>query len=93
VELPERLLALLAAAGPVTRVHGGVPPGALVRSVLSIARSEPDLELVDLIPLRFGPLPLRYREELLQALAGGNRLRFVHGGIISRRRVFLCANR
>jgi hypothetical protein len=34
--------------------------------------------------LGFGSLPLGYREQLLQALAGGNGLlRGVHGGIIA----------
>src|SRR5439155_8904376 len=59
-----------------------VPPGALLRIVRSIARSELDFKLVELVPLSVGTLPLRYREQLLQALAGGNRLGPVHGGII-----------
>ena len=89
VELPERPLALWAAAGRgMTRGYSyrGVPPGALLRSLLSIARSELDLKLVDLFPLGFGSLRLRNREEPLQALAGGNRLRCIYGGIILRHR-------
>src|SRR6267378_5090834 len=79
---PASILAVWAAAGPgIAGVVGRVPP-ALVRSVLSIARSELDFELVQLVPLGVGALPLRYREQLLKALAGGNRLGPVHGGII-----------
>jgi hypothetical protein len=33
-----------------------------------VYRRERDFEFVDLIPLSFGTLPLRYRKELLQAL-------------------------
>ncbi len=77
----------------MTRGHGGVPPRALLRSLLlPIARSQPDLELVDLIPFGFGSLPLRYREKRLQALAGENRLRCIHGGIVSRDKgAYTCA--
>src|SRR6266480_3992615 len=79
---PASILAVWTAAGPwIAGVVGRVPP-ALVRSVLSIARSELDFELVELVPLSVGALPLRYREQLLKALAGGNRLGPVHGGII-----------
>ena len=72
-------------AGPgMTRGVGHVPPGALVRSLLAIARGELDFKLVDLVPLGFGSLALRYREQLLQALTRGNGLlRRVHGGIIA----------
>src|SRR5882762_2048156 len=76
---PASILAVWAAAGPgIAGVVGRVPP-ALVRSVLSIARRELDCELVQLVPLGVGTLPLRYREQLLKALAGGNRLGPVHG--------------
>jgi hypothetical protein len=64
--------------------HLGIAPGVVRILVLSIARSEPDLELVDLVPLGFGALPLGYREKLLQTLAGGNRL-LIHDAIISHR--------
>src|SRR6266568_2790957 len=81
---PATLLAVRVAAGPgMTRGVGDVPPGALVRSLLPIARSELDFKLIDLVPLGLGSLPLRYREQFLQALAGGNGLlRCVHGAII-----------
>src|SRR5260370_39452415 len=81
---PATVLAVRAAAGlGIARGDRGVPPGTLPRSLLSIARSELDLELVDLVPLSVGSLPLRYREQLLQALTGGNSLGGrVHGGII-----------
>jgi len=82
-ELPP---ALRAATGlGLTRGVGDIPPRALLlRSLRPIARSELDFKLVELIPLRFGPPRLRYREELLQALTRGSRLRRIHGG------VFLC---
>ena len=68
----------------MTRGRGDVPPGALLRSLLPIARGELDFKLIDLVPLGFGSLPLRYREQLLQALTRGNGLlRGVHGGIIA----------
>src|SRR6267142_4760144 len=81
---PAAVLAVGAAAGlGIARGDRGVPPGTLPRRVLSIARSELDLALVDLVPLSVGSLPLRYREQLLQALTGGNGLGGrVHGGII-----------
>jgi hypothetical protein len=85
VEFPEGLLAWCAATGlGMIPGVGSVPPHALLRSLLSIARSELDFKLVDLIPLGFASLPFRYREELLQALTRGNRLRCIHGGIFSR---------
>src|SRR3989442_914905 len=81
---PAALLAVRVAAGPgVPRGRGSVPPGALLRCVLSIARSELDFKLIELVPLGFGSLPLRDREQFLQALTGGNGLlRGIHGGII-----------
>lgn len=62
---------------------GSVPPGILLRSTLPISGGQHDLELVELIPVGVGPVPLRNRQKLLQAGAGGNGWRFVHGGIIS----------
>jgi hypothetical protein len=71
------------AAGP-PRYRRGVPPGAMLRRLLPIARSELDFKLIELVPLGFGSLPLRYREQFLQALTGGNGLlRGIHGGIIA----------
>jgi hypothetical protein len=80
---PASILAVLAAAGPGIAGGGrGVPPGAVLRILLAITRSELDFKLVELVPLSVGTLPLRYREQLLKALPGGNRLGPVHGGII-----------
>jgi hypothetical protein len=62
---------------------GSVPPGILLRSALPIAGGQHDLELIELIPLGIGPLPLWNRQERLQAGTGGNRWRFIHGAIIS----------
>ncbi|TMH39568.1 MAG: hypothetical protein E6H56_11680 [Betaproteobacteria bacterium] len=76
---PASILPVWTAAGPwIAGVARGVPP-ALLRSVLSISRSELDFKLIELVPLSVGTLPLRYREQLLEALAGGNRLGPVHG--------------
>src|ERR1700716_923750 len=58
---PAALLAMRVAAGP-PRCRGDVPPGALLRCLLSIARSELDFKLIELVPLGFGSLPFRYRE-------------------------------
>jgi hypothetical protein len=55
----------------------------LIRSSLSISGSQHDLELIQLIPLGVGPLSLWNRQKSLQASTGGNRLRFIHGRIIS----------
>src|SRR5438309_2300797 len=80
---PASILPVWAAAGPgIAGIVRGVPPAALLRTVLSIARSELDFKLIELVPLSVGALPLRYGEQLLQALAGGNRLGPVHGRII-----------
>src|SRR5207248_8178427 len=77
---PASILPVRAAAGPgIAGIVRSVPPGALVRGILAIARGELDLKLVELVPLSVGTLPLRYREQLLKALAGGNRLGPVHG--------------
>jgi len=56
----------------------------LIRRTLAVAGGEHDLELVKLVPLLVGPLPLGNGQERLQAGAGGIVwLLFVHGGIIS----------
>jgi hypothetical protein len=85
VELPRRSLAVvLPSAGlgmPARRV--AVPPNVLIRSPLSIAGCQHDLELIDLVPLGVGPLSLWNGQKSLQASTGGRRLRFVHGRIIS----------
>src|SRR5882672_2848679 len=65
---PATFLAVRVAAGPgMTRGVGAVPAVALLRSLLSIAGRELDFKLIELVPLGFGSLPLRYREQLLQA--------------------------
>jgi len=84
VELPHRLFTVWPAAGSgLTAGCSAVPPNALLRSSLSISGSQHDLELIELIPLGIGPLSVRNRQERLQANTGGNRLRVIHGGIIS----------
>jgi len=85
VELPPLpLTVVLPAAGfGLTAGCSAVPPNVLIRSSLSIAGCQHDLELIDLIPLGVGPLSLGNRQKSLQASAGGNRLRFIHGRIIS----------
>ena len=74
----------LAAAGPVLPAVALDIAAAWVRRALPIPRSQHDLELVELIPLGIGPLPLGNGKKRLQAGARGRWLRFVHGGIISR---------
>jgi len=60
------ILAVWAAAGPgIAGVVRGVPPGALLRIVRSITRSELDFKLVELVPLSVGALSLWYGEQLL----------------------------
>jgi hypothetical protein len=85
VEFSHRPLTMMrptAGSGVAARC-GSVPPGVLLRGALSISSGQHDLELIELIPLGIGPLPLRNRQKRLQASARGNRLRFIHGGIIS----------
>jgi hypothetical protein len=61
---------------------GGVPLRAGLRRVLSIAGSQLNFKVIDFSPLSFCSLAVRYSQKPLQALAGGNRLRRVHVGII-----------
>jgi hypothetical protein len=76
---------MLPAAGPGLPATGrrSVSLGILLRSSLPISGSKHDLELIKLIPLGIGPLPVRNRQQRLQASARGYRLRIIHGGIIS----------
>jgi hypothetical protein len=67
----------------MTRGRRAVPPDVVIGGSLPIAGREHDLQFIDLIPLGLGPLPVRNSEKLLQAMAGGSRLRFIHGVIIS----------
>ena len=80
----ERLLAPRAAAG--LRMTGGgcsgVSRSALLQRLLSIGGRELNFKLMDLIPLGVSSLALRYRQKLLQATVGGNRLWCIHGDII-----------
>src|SRR5438876_11202233 len=63
---PASILPVLTAAGPgIAGVGRGVPPAAMLRSVLPIARGELDFELVELVPLSVGALSLWYGEQLL----------------------------
>lgn len=96
MESPPLILAAvgLPAAGPWLTAAGSVLTltavaldiaAGRVRRSLPVPRSQHDLELVQLIPLGIGPLSLWNGEQRLQAGARGSWLRFVHGGIISRR--------
>jgi hypothetical protein len=79
-----RLLALRAPAWiGTTGGYRGAPPSAGLRCALSIAGSELDFKVVDLIPLGVGSLAFRYSKKLLQAITGKSRLRCIHVGIIS----------
>jgi len=81
VEFSLRPLALVlpAAGSGLTARCGSVPPGILLRSALAISGSQHDLELIELIPLGIGPLPVRNCLQGSQAIAGGNRCRIIHG--------------
>lgn len=85
VELPRLPLAVVLPAAGLGLPAGcvAVPPDVLIRSARSISGSQHDFELIELVPLGVGPLPLWNRQKSLQASTGGNRLRFIHGGIIS----------
>src|SRR5205814_3819828 len=84
VDILERLLATPTAMR--LRMTGagcnGISSSALVQRLLSICGRELDLKFMDLVPLGVGSPALRYGEKLLQASAGGHRLRCVHDGII-----------
>ena len=94
--LPPALVLLPAAAGPGLTAR--VPPAplllsavlgsallgsALLRCALPVSGSQRDLQLVQLIPLGIGALPLWNRLQRLQAGTGGNRLWIIHGRIIA----------
>jgi hypothetical protein len=85
MEFPHRLpIVLSPAAGSMTAARrGSVPPSVLLQGSLPISGGKHDLELIELIPLRIGPLPLRNRKKRLQPSTGGRRLRIIHCGIIS----------
>ena len=74
---------LPAAGSGLTTRRRSVPPGIPLWCSLPISAGEPDLELIQLIPLGIGPLPFWNRLKLLQAGTWGYRLRFIHRGIIS----------
>jgi len=61
------LLLLLAAAARARGVPAGI---LLLASSPPVSGSQHDLQLVDLIPLGIGPLPLRNREQRLQTGTG-----------------------
>ena len=79
----EPLLALRAMG---LRMTGGgcrsVSPSALIQRLLSIGRRELNFKRMNLIPLGVSSLGLPYRQKLLQATLGGNRLWCSHGDII-----------
>jgi hypothetical protein len=56
---------------------------APLRGVFSIPGSQFDFQVINLVPLGIGSLAIRYLKKLLQALTGRNRLRCIHGWIIS----------
>jgi hypothetical protein len=67
----------------MTRGCRVVPPEVVILGSLPITGREHDLQLIDLVPLGVGPLPVRDREQRLQAMTRRSRLWFVHGVIIS----------
>lgn len=79
------LVVSAAARSGMTCRRGPGSSNALLRvASFTITGSEHDLELIELIPLGVGALPVGDRQKFLQALTGGGRLRFVHSGIITR---------
>lgn len=86
VEVFSRPLVVPAAAWPgMTCRRGPGPSNALLRvASFAITGSEHDFELIELIPLGVGALPVGDRQKFLQALTGGGWLRFVHSRIITR---------
>ena len=75
--LPAAARALLLAALPLLMLlaaarHGSGMPDVRIRPALAIARVEHDLELVQLVPLGVGALPLGDRLQLLQPRAWRN---------------------
>ena len=85
VEFPARPLVVLwpAAASRMAAKRRSASPGVLLRSSLPVTCGKHDLELIELIPLGIGPLPLRNRQQRLQSGTGRSRLRIIHGAIIS----------
>jgi len=67
----------------MTGGNRSAPLSAPLRGVFSIPGSQVDFELINLVPLGVGSLAIRYLKKLLQALTGRNRLRSIHGWIIS----------
>jgi len=84
VGLLERLLVPRVATGPGLTAGScrGVPRSALVQGLLPICGGELNFKLMDLIPLGVSALALRYRQQLLQATAGGHLLWCIHADII-----------
>jgi hypothetical protein len=67
----------------MTGGYRSAPLSAPLRGVFSIPRSQFDFKVINLVPLGIGSLAIRYLKKLLQALTGRNRLRWIHGCIIS----------
>lgn len=60
---PLPLIVMGPAAGSRTAARRrSIPPSVLLRSSLPICGGKHDLELIELIPLGIGPLPLRNRQ-------------------------------
>src|SRR5262245_44909713 len=63
--------------------NGAVPRGRVRPSTRSIARGKSNFQLVELVPLRFRSVFIRYGEKGLQALVRGNSLRsIIHARIV-----------
>ena len=59
-------------------MYGAFTPHIPIRRAGPVYRRKRDFEFVDLIPLGFGALPLRYRKKLLQALIRRNLFWLIH---------------
>jgi hypothetical protein len=84
--VPLALVPLTLVALTLVALVVGLPlPPHPLRDDVAIAHGKQDLDLVQLVPLGVGALPLRDGEKLLETCAGGigRLLRFVHAAIIA----------
>jgi len=75
--LPPLALALTLTLALSMPLRLAVPAAAAVGRCFAIAWSELDFQFVQFVPLRFGPLAVRYRQQFLHAAARRRRLRWI----------------
>ena len=69
---------LVAGLALPARVHAALSDALLLSALVSVAAGEGDLELVQLVPLRFGSVSFRDRQKFLQTPARRNGSGFIH---------------